>query len=260
MSDSIVDLLQTPNELYDNQMIPGFVQGTVVENNNDKYPGMVKVSFTVWDEGKNMIEWVRLLSPYTGKDYGTYMVPEIDETVLVGFIGGSLKKPFLLGSLYPKDSQLVKDQFDKKNVNKVLLTKGGSRVAIDDTENKNSITVQTPKESKIVIEDENETILMSDKEGKNQVFLDLKKGEVTICAEKKITLKTGSASMVMEGNQGNITIEGNKVTVNAKQTLAMEGKTSTTVKGGSLSAQGMQTAELKASGQLTVSGAMVKIN
>lgn len=260
MSDSIVDLLQIPNELYDNQMIPGFVQGTVVENNNDKYPGMVKVSFTVWDEGKNMIEWVRLLSPYTGKDYGTYMVPEIDETVLVGFIGGSLKKPFLLGSLYPKDSQLVKDQFDKKNVNKVLLTKGGSRVAIDDTENKNSITVQTPKESKIVIEDENETILMSDKEGKNQVFLDLKKGEVTICAEKKITLKTGSASMVMEGNQGNITIEGNKVTVNAKQTLAMEGKTSTTVKGGSLSAQGMQTAELKASGQLTVSGAMVKIN
>ena len=44
MSDSIIDLLQTPNEMYDNQMIPGFVQGTVVENNNKDYPGMVKVS------------------------------------------------------------------------------------------------------------------------------------------------------------------------------------------------------------------------
>lgn len=260
MSDSIIDLLNTPNEMYDNQMIPGFVQGTVVENNNDKYPGMVKVSFTVWEDGKNMIEWVRLLTPYTGKDYGTYMVPEIDETVLVGFIGGSLKKPFLLGSLYPKDSKLVKKQYDKKNINKVLRTKAGTEIAINDTANKQSITIQTPKESRIVIEDEKETILLSDKEGKNKVFLDLKKGELMLCAEKKITLKTGNASLEMDGNQGNITVNGNKVAVNAKQTLAMEGKTSTTVKGGSLNAEGMQAATLKASGQLTLNGAMVKIN
>ena len=151
MSDSIIDLLQMPNEMYDNQMVPGFVQGTVVENNNNKYPGMVKVSFTVWEQGKNMIEWVRLLSPYTGKDYGTYMVPEINETVLVGFIGGSLKKPFLLGSLYPKDSKFVKQQFDKKNKNKVLRTKGGTEIAIDDTNGKDSISVVTPKETKFVI-------------------------------------------------------------------------------------------------------------
>lgn len=260
MSDSIIDLLNTPNEMYDNQMIPGFVQGTVVENNNDKYPGMVKVSFTVWEDGKNMIEWVRLLTPYTGKDYGAYMVPEIDETVLVGFIGGSLKKPFLLGSLYPKDSKLVKKQYDKKNINKVLRTKAGTEIAINDTENKQSITIQTPKESRIVIEDEKETILLSDKEGKNKVFLDLKKGELMLCAEKKITLKTGNASLEMDGQQGNITVNGNKVAVNAKQTLAMEGKTSTTVKGGSLNAEGMQAATLKASGQLTLNGAMVKIN
>lgn len=260
MADSIMDLLQIPNEMYDSQMVPGFVQGTVVENNNDKFPGMVKVSFTVWEQGKNMIEWVRLLSPYTGKDYGTYMVPEIDETVLVGFIGGSLKKPFLLGSLYPRDSQLVKQQYDKKNINKVLRTKGGTEIAINDTDKKESITVKTPKESRIVIEDEQETILMSDKESKNKIFMDLKKGEIMICADKKITLKTGTATLEMAGDQGNITVEGNKVTVNAKQTLAMEGKTSTTLKGGSLTAEGMQAATLKAGGQVTVSGAMVKIN
>ncbi len=260
MSDSIIDLLQMPNEMYDNQMIPGFVQGTVVENNNNKYPGMVKVSFTVWEKDKNMIEWVRLMSPYTGKDYGSYLVPEIDETVLIGFIGGSLKKPFLLGSLYPADSKLVKEQFDKKNVNKVFRTKRGTEIAINETENKDSITIQTPKESKIAIEDEKETILLSDKQGKNKIFLDLKNGEITISAEKKLILKTGNASLEIEGNQGNITVTGNKIAVNAKQTLAMEGKTSTTVKGGSLTAEGMQAATLKASGQLTVSGAMVKIN
>ena len=48
--------------------------------------------------------------------------------------------------------------------------------------------------------------------------------------------------------------------VNAKQTFNMEGKTSATLKGASLTAQGMQSATLKATGQTTVSGAMVKIN
>ena len=114
--NSITDLFQRENEYYDGQHAPGFVQGTVVENNNAEYKGMVKVEFTVWESGKNMCEWVRLLAPYTGKDYGTYWVPEIDETVLVGFIGGSLKRPFLLGSLYPSGASLVSENFDKKNV------------------------------------------------------------------------------------------------------------------------------------------------
>lgn len=260
MSDSIIDLLQTPNEMYDNQVVPGFVQGTVVENNNNKYPGMVKVSFTVWEKGKNMIEWVRLISPYTGDNYGSYIVPEIDETVLIGFIGGSLKKPFLLGSLYPKNSKIVKEKFDKKNVNKVLRTKGGTEIAIDDTAGKQSVTVITPKDTKLVIEDEKETILMSDKNGKNKILMDLKKGEIMICADKKITLKTGSSTLQMVGAQGDIKVNGNKVAVAAKQNLNMEGKTGATLKGATLTAQGMQSATFKATGQTTISGAMVKIN
>ena len=106
---------------------------------------MVKVEFTVWESGKNMCEWVRLLAPYTGKDYGTYWVPEIDETVLVGFIGGSLKRPFLLGSLYPSGASLVSENFDKKNVKKRVKTKGGVDIAISDEDGKQSITVTTPK-------------------------------------------------------------------------------------------------------------------
>ena len=115
---SITDLLKIENEYFDSQKVPGFVQGIVVENNNSDFQGMVKVEFTAWESGKNMCEWVRLLSPYTGKDYGMYCVPEINEIVLVGFIGGSLKRPFLLGSLYPGGSATVKDNFDQKNIKK----------------------------------------------------------------------------------------------------------------------------------------------
>ena len=46
--NSITDLLHSENEYYDNQKVPGFVQGIVVENNNADFKGMVKVEFTVW--------------------------------------------------------------------------------------------------------------------------------------------------------------------------------------------------------------------
>lgn len=260
MADSITDLLKAPNEMYDNQMYGGFVQGTVVENNNSKFPGMVKVSFTVWENGKNMIEWVQLMSPYTGKDYGTYLVPEIDETVLIGFIGGSLKRPFLLGSLYPSGSQIVKKQFDKKNVNKVLTTKGGVNIAINDADKKQSVTVTTPKEITFMLDDEKETVTMSDKDGKNKIFMDLQKGEMMICAENKMTLKVGSASVELTGSSGQIALKGNGFDVDAKQAINMEAKANAKLKGAALALEGMQTADLKASGMTQIKGGMVKIN
>ena len=197
--NSITDLFQRENEYYDGQHAPGFVQGTVVENNNAEYKGMVKVEFTVWESGKNMCEWVRLLAPYTGKDYGTYWVPEIDETVLVGFIGGSLKRPFLLGSLYPSGASLVSENFDKKNVKKRVKTKGGVDIAISDEDGKQSITVTTPKGSTLVIDDEKQCCKLSDKEGKNGIQLDYKNGKAELLAEKTISIKAGSVELSLDG-------------------------------------------------------------
>ncbi|MGN0330603.1 MAG: phage baseplate assembly protein V [Kineothrix sp.] len=260
MAESLADLLRTPNELYDSQLVPGFVQGTVVENNNSSYPGMVKVSFTVWEEGSNMIEWVRLMSPYTGQDYGAYLVPEIDETVLIGFIGGSLKKPVLIGSLYPADARLLKEQFDENNINKVLETKGGVKLQINDTKEKQSVTVTTPKESAVILDDGKNTVTITDKEGKNKIFMDLGTGAVTVQADKKLTLQTGKAQIEMDGNQGGITVKCSQLSVNAEQKIGLEGKMGVKIKGASLAAEGTQSAELKAAGQMVIKGAMVKIN
>ena len=52
--NGITDLFHSENEYYDNQRVTGFVQGTVVENNNADFKGMVKVEFTVWESGKNL--------------------------------------------------------------------------------------------------------------------------------------------------------------------------------------------------------------
>ena len=195
--NSITDLLHSENEYYDNQKVPGFVQGIVVENNNADFKGMVKVEFTVWETGKNMCEWVRLLSPYAGKDYGTYLVPEIDEMVLVGFIGGSLKRPFLLGSLYPSGASVVSENFDQKNL------KNGK------------ITIQSEKN--ISLKAGSAELTMDGNAG----AVSLKAKKVTVTADNEIGLKANSA-LKAEGAQ--IDVKGQaKINLQASGPVAVKG-------------------------------------
>lgn len=258
--NSITDLFQRENEYYDGQHAPGFVQGTVVENNNAEYKGMVKVEFTVWESGKNMCEWVRLLAPYTGKDYGTYWVPEIDETVLVGFIGGSLKRPFLLGSLYPSGASLVSENFDKKNVKKRVKTKGGVDIAISDEDGKQSITVTTPKGSTLVIDDEKECCKLTDKDGKNGIQLDYKNGKAELLAEKTISIKAGSVELSLDGNGGTISLKAKKISLTADNEIGMKANSAWKAEGAQVDVKAQAKMNLQASGPVAVKGAMVQIN
>ena len=258
--NSITDLLHSENEYYDNQKVPGFVQGIVVENNNADFKGMVKVEFTVWETGKNMCEWVRLLSPYAGKDYGTYLVPEIDEMVLVGFIGGSLKRPFLLGSLYPGGASAISENFDQKNLKKHLKTKGGMDLLILEEDGKQSITLTTPKGSVIAVDDSTESCKISDKDGKNMLSMDYKNGKISIQSEKSISMKAGSTELTMDGNAGAVSLKAKKVAVTADNEISLKANSALKAEGAQVDVKGQAKINLQASGPVAVKGAVVQIN
>lgn len=258
--NSITDLLSAENEYFDSQRAPGFVQGTVVENNNTKFKGMVKVEFTVWEKGKNMCEWVRLMSPYTGKDYGTYVVPEIGEIVLIGFIGGSLKRPFLLGSLYPSGADIINNNFNDKNFMKRITTKGGTDVLVNDEDGKQKLTVTTKKGSVIEIDDENEACKISDKDGKNSLVLNYKDGEVTVTADKKISLKAGKAEITMDGSGGSIDVKADKINLEGSNQVSIAGKSALKMEGASVEMKGQSAIKVQSSAQLVLKGSMTQIN
>lgn len=258
--NAIVDLLQKDNEYYDNQRVTGFVQGVVVENNNSDFKGMVKVEFTVWESGKNMCEWVKILSPYAGAAYGVYCVPEIDEVVLVGFIGGSLKRPFLLGSLYPSSADMVNESFDDKNLLKHIKTKSGVDILINEEDGKQTVTLTTPKGSMIVVDDENESCKISDKNGKNKIELDYKGGAVSIEAEKTLTLKAGSTQFSMDGNAGNIELKGTKIAMSADNEIGIKATAALKMEGAQTELKGQAQVNVQASGSLALKGAMVQLN
>jgi uncharacterized protein involved in type VI secretion and phage assembly len=238
---------------------PGsFVLGTVAENNGKDFPGMVKVAFTAWTEGENISKWLPVLSPYAGKGYGCYLIPEVGDIVLVGFIGPMLEQPFVLGSFYPADTGFKGEQFDEGNFNRSLKTKGGVSLTVKDEGGKQSIHAETPKGFSITIDDGEESIVITDK--KNCVKLDAKGEALELTAGKKITLKAGSCEISMDGTEGALTVKGGQLKLEGSQTVNLKSGNMLTAEGGMTTVEGKQTLTLKGSAMCEVSGGMVKIN
>ena len=259
---SIADLLDTTNfggEITE-RVAGSFVLGTVTANNDKDHKGMVKVSFTAWDSKKNVYEWIPVLTPYGGNEYGIYLQPEIGDVVLVGFIGPGMKRPFVAGSFFSSNSKMLSESSEPKNLKRRLKTKGGIVAELSDEDKKQSITVTTPKAISLVMEDEKETVTIKDKNGDNSLILDCKNGNITVTAKTSITLKSGKCEIKMDGNGGAVSVKCNKLELAATQTAKLEGKQQVTISGGMLSAEGKQTAKLKSSGPTEVSGAIVQIN
>lgn len=156
----------------------GMVQGTVTDNAESGEPGMVKVEFTAWKSGKNVCEWIPLLRPYAGKDYGSYLVPEVGDIVLVGFIGTDFRRPVVLGSLFPATAQMKSDSFEKKNTTRRFKTKGGVDLTLSDAQGKASVEAVTPGGLRLALDDGKQLMTLADKNGQNQLSIDCQKGEV----------------------------------------------------------------------------------
>ena len=137
-------------------------------------------------------------------------------------------------------------EYEAENNKKALVTRQKMRIEFD--EEKKIITVSTPGKNTVEISDDGKHIRLTD-ENKNEIMMD--KNGITLSSAKDITLKA----------KGNITMDATmKISGTAKQDVSLEGlnvkvqaKVGATVKGNA-------TAELSASGQTTVKGAMVMIN
>ena len=153
--------------------------------------------------------------------------------------------PVILGSLYGNKHK-PPYEYEAKNNRKALVTREKMRIEFD--EEKKIITVSTPGNNKVEINDDGKSITLSDQNG-NSVKMD--KNGISLSSAKDIKLTA----------KGNISMDATmKLSGTAKQDASLEGlnvkvqaKIGATVKGNA-------TAEVSASGQTTIKGAMVMIN
>jgi uncharacterized protein involved in type VI secretion and phage assembly len=93
------------------------VQLAIVIDNKDgtDNPGYrVKVKFP-WLTEQETSFWARIAIPMGGSGRGTYVLPEIDDQVLVVFEHGDINRPIVIGGLWSKKQEPVEVNDSGKN-------------------------------------------------------------------------------------------------------------------------------------------------
>ncbi|MBR1630093.1 MAG: hypothetical protein IJ679_12655 [Lachnospiraceae bacterium] len=233
--------------------------GKVKENYDQKHPGMVKVDYFLGTTGKNLTAWVPVAVPYAADGYGEYFLPEVGSAVVMGFNMGDRNMPIVIGCLWNDVNKLPKDVAAKDNPTKLIRTKAGNAIRFEEKSKKEAIRIDTPAELEFDLSDEKKTITLKDKNAKNQIQIKTGEGQIQITAEKKITLKCGSATVTIDGQAGKVSIDTNQVEINGKSSLKLKGA-NTSVQGTMTEVKGDSKLTVQSGAMTEVKGAMVKIN
>ena len=248
------------SDIKNNGFISGIVTGTVKENYDKDHPGMVKVELFLGEKGKNVTGWVAVMTPYAGADYGFYALPEVGSEVVVAFNMGDRNRPVVIGNIWSDKNKHPKGAVTEKNTSKQWITKGGNEIVIDDTADKQKITLTTKKGKGFAMDEEKNTITLHDKDKKNSIEIDSAKGVVTVKADKKLVLHVGgSDTIVVDGTGKKISLKSATVDVSADKDFNAKSQ-NVKLSGTAVKVDGSGSLQLSSSGSTQVKGTIVKIN
>lgn len=198
-----------------------------------------------WMDGTKKELWARMSTLYATNEGGSFFLPEKGDEVIVGFINQDPSHPVILGSLYGSKHK-APFEYKAENNKKAIVTR--SKLKIEFDEEKKIVTLLTPGKNQIEISDDGKSIKLSD-QNKNEIVMDgngiLFSSGKDIVMKAKGNIKTDATAGVEIAAKSDVNINGTNVKATAKMSFAAKGNAS---------------AELSASGQTVVKGAMVMIN
>ena len=137
--------------------------------------------------------WARLATLTAGPKAGSWFVPDVGDEVLVAFASGDLAQPFVVGALWSKRNP-PPESMDPAGANtrKVLRTRGGVQVTLDDQAGQEKLVVQTPGGQLISLTDGPSSIQIADANG-NSVSLEA--AGITVNAAAKVTVNASQVTV-----------------------------------------------------------------
>lgn len=141
-------------DVYEENAFPkaDLQHATVTDNQDPLKMGRVRVQFT-WQKPENsQSPWVQVIQPHAGSGKGTYLNPEIGETVLVAFQGGNAEYPVVLGTAY--NGGEIAAYYTEGNDLKVIQTRSGTKIVFNDAEGQGSILIEDPSGNRMFMDGE----------------------------------------------------------------------------------------------------------
>lgn len=208
---------------------PGAAVAIVTNTEDPDKLGRVKVKYP-WLNDDTESWWARVISPGAGPEAGLFIVPEVDDEVMVIFEQGDFNRPYVLGGVWngkdkvppPGASAAAK----KKPLVRTWYSRTGHQISVYDTADK-KIEISTADGHKLILDDKN------------------KKIELVSSTGQKLLVNDQANSIDME-TTGKVTI---------KSDGPMEFKSTASLK---IESGGVM--DIKATGPLNLKGAIVNIN
>ncbi|QSA98397.1 phage baseplate assembly protein V [Methylococcus sp. EFPC2] len=130
--------------------------------------------------------WARVVCPFAGKERGAFLMPDLDDEVLVVFHNGDPSYPLILGGLWNGASPAPAEISGGQNRYKVIRSKNGVKLTLDDQQGQESFIVETPGGQKITLKDGPGSVTVEDANG-NSIKLDSSGITINAAATVKVT-------------------------------------------------------------------------
>jgi phage baseplate assembly protein V len=181
----------------------GVAVGLVTNNKDPDGLGRVKVKLP-WLGDTAESDWARVASPMAGAARGLYLLPEVDDEVLIAFEHGNPETVYVLGGLWNGKDKPPESNSDGKNDRRTLKSRSGHVIRLTDTKDA-------------------ETIEIIDKSAKNSVVISTKDNSITITADADITITSTKGKLVLSGKGGVEITSGAALKAEAKGNLDLKG-------------------------------------
>lgn len=209
---SLLDLLQRPAS-PGGARIAGVVTGVVTNNQDPEKLGRVRLRFP-WLSDEEESPWARVAVPMAGKESGLWLPPGVDDEVLVAFEQGDPRFPYVVGSLWSQNA-LPPPAGDAPGDVRVLRSRSGHTVRLDDTEGEEKIEI-------------------IDKSEKNSIVISTKDNTLTLTCDADLTLESKSGKLVLKAAGGVEVASQDALTLEAKADVNVTGGGNVNVKGSTI--------------------------
>ncbi len=145
--------------------------------------------------------WARVACAFAGNNRGSFLLPDVGDEVLVVFVNGDPRFPVVVGGLWNGSDTSPETISGGRNRKKVIRSKNGVKVTLDDQDGQEQFIAETPGGQKITLKDGPGAVWIEDSNG-NSVKLET--AGITVTASAKVTV-----------NASTVEISAGMVTVNA---------------------------------------------
>lgn len=189
----------------------GLVIGLVTNTKDPEKIGRVRVKYP-WLSNDVESDWAKVMGIGAGPKCGLYVMPAVDDEVLIGFEHGDFNRPYVLGGVWSKQADLPDSasasEGDEPKV-RVMQTIDGHIIAMYDNDKK-KIEIKT-KDGRV--------ITLSDADNK------------IIIKNSNVTLTLEESNLKMEA-VSNMTIEAQQLKLKAGAGIEIDGGAKVDIKGG----------------------------